>query len=51
MSALVFLGGYEASMPKAVGGNPEKAKDYFERALKLTGRKNHIVLINYATLY
>ena len=49
--ALVFLGGFESSMPKAFGGDPAKAKAYFERALELTGRKNHIVLINYAMLY
>jgi hypothetical protein len=50
-SALVILGGYEASLPKAVGGQPAKAKAYFERALQLTGRRNHIMLINYAMLY
>jgi hypothetical protein len=49
--ALVFLGGYESSFPKQVGGHPEKGKAYFELALKLTQRKNHILLINYATLY
>jgi hypothetical protein len=49
--ALVFLGGFESSMPKAVGGEPEKGKAYFERAVELTKRKNHIVLINYAMLY
>lgn len=46
--ALVFLGGFECSMPAAVGGDPKKGKEYFERALKLTQRKNHIVLFNYA---
>lgn len=49
--AMVFLGGFESSMPKAFGGNPEKGKAYFERALQLTQRKNHILLINYAKLY
>jgi len=49
--ALVFLGGFESSMPKAYGGNPEKGKALFERALALTGRKNHILHINYAKLY
>jgi hypothetical protein len=49
--ALVFLGGFESSYPAALGGNPEKGKAYFEQALKLTGRKNHILLINYAMLY
>jgi hypothetical protein len=49
--ALVFLGGFEASFPKQMGGHPEKGKAYFEQALKLTQRRNHILLINYATLY
>jgi tetratricopeptide (TPR) repeat protein len=49
--ALVFLGGFESSMPKAFGGDPAKGKQYFERALELTQRKNHIVLTNYAMLY
>ncbi|MET0385495.1 MAG: TRAP transporter TatT component family protein [Polyangiales bacterium] len=49
--ALVFLGGFESSLPKAFGGDPVKGKAYFDRALELTGRKNHIVLINFATLY
>jgi hypothetical protein len=49
--ALVFLGGFEASFPAQLGGHPEKGKAYFEQALKLTHRRNHIVLINYATLY
>jgi len=49
--ALVFLGGFESSMPKAVGGDPAKGKAYFERALELTKRKNQIVQINYAMLY
>jgi tetratricopeptide (TPR) repeat protein len=49
--ALVFLGGFESSMPKAVGGDPAKGKAYFERALELTQRRNQIVQINYAMLY
>jgi hypothetical protein len=49
--ALVFLGGFESSMPKAFGGDPKKGKEYFDRALELTQRKNQIVLINYAMMY
>lgn len=49
--ALVFLGGLAASYPKAVGGDPDKGKQYFERAAKLTGRKSHVVLFNYALFY
>ena len=48
--ALVFLGGFECSFPEQLGGNPKKGKQYFERALALTKRKNHIVLINYANM-
>ncbi|HKP60554.1 MAG TPA: TRAP transporter TatT component family protein [Polyangiales bacterium] len=46
--ALVFMGGFECSMPPEFGGNPKKGKEYFERALSLTQRKNHIVVLNYA---
>lgn len=46
--ALVFMGGFECSVPAAVGGDPQKGKKYFEQALELTHRKNHIVTLNYA---
>jgi hypothetical protein len=46
--ALVFLGGFECSMPPEFGGDPKKGKEYYERALGMTHRKNHIVLLNYA---
>jgi hypothetical protein len=46
--ALVFLGGFECSVPAAVGGDPKKGKQYFEQALELTQRKNQIVTLNYA---
>jgi hypothetical protein len=49
--ALVFLGGFESSFPKQLGGHPEKGRAYFEQALELTQRRNHILLVNYATLY
>lgn len=49
--ALVFLGGFECSMPAALGGDPKKGKQYFDHALALTKRKNHIVLLNYAIFY
>jgi hypothetical protein len=45
------LGGFESSLPKQYGGHPDIGKAYFERALKLTKRRNHIILINYAMLY
>ena len=49
--ALVFMGGLLGSYTKALGGEPEKAVDYFERALKATNRRNHIIQVNYAKLY
>src|SRR5205807_1865536 len=48
---LQFLGGFYAQFPAQFGGSPEKAKQYFEQALKLTGRRAHIVQVNYARLY
>jgi hypothetical protein len=48
--ALVFLGGIECSYPEQVGGNPKKGQQFFEQALALSQRKNHINLINYAQL-
>jgi len=49
--AVVYMGGFWSSYPKAAGGDPDKGRAYFERALKLTDRRNHIILINYATMY
>lgn len=49
--ALVFLGGFDSSYPKQLGGDPVKGKQHFERAIALTQRRNHIMLLNYATLY
>jgi hypothetical protein len=48
--ALVFLGGFECSMPAAFGGDPKKGRKYFEQAVALTQRRNHIVLLNFAQL-
>ncbi|HEX2678925.1 MAG TPA: TRAP transporter TatT component family protein, partial [Polyangiales bacterium] len=49
--ALVFLGGLAGSYPRQFGGEPELAKKYFDRALELTQRHDHIVLVNYAIFY
>lgn len=48
---LQFLGGFYAQFPAQFGGSPAKGKEYFERALELTGRKAHLVQVNYARLY
>lgn len=49
--AVVFMGGFWSSYPKSAGGDPDRGRAYFERALELTGRRNHIILVNYATMY
>jgi hypothetical protein len=49
--AYVFLGAMESAFPKAMGGDPEKGKALFEEGLKLTGRRNHMMLVNYARVY
>jgi hypothetical protein len=49
--ALVFLGGFNSQFPAQFGGSTEKGKAYFERALKLTGRRAHQVQLNYARFY
>ena len=50
-TGLVFLGGVYAQTPPDFGGDPKKAKECFERALRLTSRKSHVVQLNYAKLY
>ncbi len=49
--AYVFLGAMESAFPKAMGGDPEKGKALFEQGLAKTGRKNHMMLVNYARIY
>lgn len=49
--ALELLGGFEASYPEQLGGNWQKGKAYFERALALSGRRDHLHHINFARTY
>lgn len=49
--AYVFLGGFEAAMPKALGGDPEKGGKIFEKGLERTKRRNHMLHVNYARIY
>jgi TRAP transporter T-component len=49
--AYVFLGAMESAFPKAMGGDPEKGKALFEAGLARTGRRNHMMLVNYARVY
>src|SRR5262249_9772005 len=49
--ALVLLGGFEASYPEQLGGNWKKGRQYFERALALSGRRDHVEIYNFARTY
>lgn len=50
-SGLTFLGVVNASLPPALGGNPDRAREYFERALEMTDRKFFTVHVSYARTY
>jgi hypothetical protein len=46
-----FLGVVNSSRGQAVGGDPAKGKQHFERALALTQRKMFLTHVNYAQYY
>jgi len=46
-----FLGFYHGNVPKPIGGKPELSKQYFEKALELTGRNFLMVQVLYARSY
>lgn len=48
---LGVLGSVEAMFPAVFGGSLEKAKELFERAIKLSKRRNHLILVGYARNY
>lgn len=50
-SPYLILGSIEGSMPQALGGKPEKAREYFERALGVNGGKFLLTYIYYAKTY
>jgi tetratricopeptide (TPR) repeat protein len=47
----LILGTMEGSMPQVLGGKPEKAKEYFERALSINGGKFLLTYVYYAKTY
>ena len=47
----LFLGSIEGSMPKVMGGRPERAKEYFDRAIELTHGKFLLTYVYYAKTY
>ncbi len=50
-SGLTFLGVVNASLPPALGGHPDRARELFERALQETGREFFTVQFSYARTY
>ena len=47
----LILGSIEGSMPKVMGGRPERAKEYFDRAAELTGGKFLLTYVYCAKTY
>lgn len=47
----VYLGVLASQLPPAMGGKPEQAKEYFEKALTISGKRNLMAQVNYAKLY
>lgn len=48
---LAVLGTVEASFPELFGGDLNKAKAYYDRALEICKRRNHLILLSYAKVY
>ena len=49
--AYLFLGVIEGTTPRALGGNPDKAKDYFEKCFAINGGKFLMTQLYYAKTY
>ncbi|MFC1525354.1 TRAP transporter TatT component family protein [Candidatus Latescibacterota bacterium] len=47
----IFLGTYRAAIPPLLGGEPERARHHFERALELTERRALMVQVQMARYY
>ena len=47
----LYLGVLATLLPPAFGGKPEQGRAYFEQALELTERRNHMVHVLYAENY
>jgi hypothetical protein len=48
---LLFFGSVWGMKPKMLGGDPEKAKEFFDRNLEITGEKYLLTYIYYAKYY
>jgi len=49
--AYLFLGVIEGTTPRSLGGNPDKAKEYFEKCLAVNGGKFLMTQLYYARTY
>jgi len=49
--AYLFLGSIEGTTPRGLGGKPEKAREYFEKALAINGGKFLMTQVYYAQAY
>jgi len=49
--AYLFLGVIEGTTPRSLGGNPDKAKEYFEKCLTINGGKFLMTQLYYARAY
>ncbi len=50
-TAHIVLGGYHMSLPRLLGGKPEKAKEHFEKGIALSGGKALLGKALYAQFY
>lgn len=48
---LGVLGTVEASFPEIFGGSLETARSYYDKALSICKRRNHLILLSYAKVY
>jgi hypothetical protein len=49
--AYLFLGVIEGTTPKTLGGNPDKAKEYFDKCMAINGGKFLMTQLYYAKAY
>jgi hypothetical protein len=49
--AHLFMGAYYMSLPAALGGNPGKAREHFEKAIAISGGKALLGKLLYAQMY
>ena len=47
----VYLGVLASQLPEAMGGKPDKAREYFEEALTISGERNLMAQVYYARQY